>query len=263
MAKTGKPIGKQDETKTTTNAPPAANTGRAVAMNGPAGGGAVNLFGKKAPLLRPDVQGSNYVQFLNQKSKKRGEVLEALKIKSKDFREDTPILHTITGPVMLDPFRFWMSPHYFQHFSEVDKEYNILSSIMGVDDKPGGNYQENNEAIIFVLTPKGEIIPACCNFRTTKSSAFHAVTTHLDEQKSDASDDGVHADWLAAVTLEDYLSKAKLESVITHTTVERVDAKLAAKLAARFGDKQFISDLSKCVTSIKARHAAVEAKLIN
>jgi hypothetical protein len=253
---TGKPLGKP------TNTPAPAPT-RAVAETPKAGAGIIAPFGTRKPLLKPDVQGCNYVQFVNPKAKRFAEILSATKMKAKDWPEDQPVLNTVGGPVVLDPFEYLLTSQYFQHFSEFDDQYNILSSIMDVDEKPGGSYTEFVEALI-VVHHKGNIYPATCGFKSTKTAAFHTFNTYLSEGRIEPGDDGVLIGAMATYTSSEYTSKSsRRELIIGDCTVDTTPKDVAALVKKAFGNAAFLADLQKCVTAMKARYALVESKLVS
>lgn len=262
-------MAKQSNTGKPASATTTPSPSRAVAAIGKPIG-SVNMFAPKKPLLKPEVSACNYVQFLNSKSGKYADVLGSLGIKPKDWVADTPVLHTVTGPVLLSPFRYFLTTQFFQHFSEFDDRYEILSSMMDIDEKPGREFTECVEALIVVVVPPGgshkaeRYFPAHMNFRGTKAAAFHTLNTHINERMEEASETGCYQDFFGEFTLTEYTSKAsRREMTIGDCVVNPAGAAQKAALNKAFTDKNFMTDMGKCIESMKNRHAAVTAKLVN
>lgn len=217
-------------------------------------------MGKRKPLVVTTIGGAQYVQFLNTKSPKRMEVCDTLGIKASKMMQDQPCLHTANGPVILDPFEFFLTQSHFQHFSITDDQYNILESVMDVDEHPRGDFQEFMECIIVVMND-GELTPACCTFKGPKASAFHDGMTALSEKRDEPNDIGLFAGFTFTGTLREYTAKrSKRDMMLLDVEATPVDKKLAAKLEASFKDEQFMELLEECITSQKDRYATVLAK---
>ena len=226
-------------------------------------------MGRK-PLLRPTTQaGCNYLQFLNTKAEKRGEICDQLKMKSSQVPNDAPIVHTGTGPILCDPFRYVVTSQFFQHFSETDNKYQILNSVMDVDESPGGDFKEYVEVILIVFPPKGQPVPVHAGLKTTKTGLFHKVDEFIREHAAEADGNGVYAGFLAEVSeFEEKTTRAnargeKFDYTIPVIEIDKIGAKEATQLAAAFKDAGFLQQLNDCVESMKARYSLVESKQVS
>lgn len=108
-----------------------------------------------------------YITFANAKSPSWDKVVAAVGA----VPEGTPLLFMPDGRIFrLDAMRFWLTPMYYQHWSEVDEQNTLLRSYPSNPRTKGAG--ETIESVIIAITPSGPI-PARMRFRTTKTPAAH------------------------------------------------------------------------------------------
>lgn len=183
-----------------------------VVESNPGTGLPVGFTGGPVQVAAPLVQRTPFVIFVSTKGQTFAKVAQQIP----DIQDGDPVLCRGDSYTRLNPFKFYIISA-FQHFSKVNGQGEIFETILDAEQarEEKGQWSEHIETLLVVILPSGELVPATCTFKTTKTNAAHTAIDNLKkaedaaewsklsaEHKASAAVPAAYARFVVTVTLK-------------------------------------------------------------
>lgn len=232
------------------------------------------MLGKQPAPQLENFQGSSpWVQFHHVMAKNNGKVTAALGA----IPNGTSVYCGATEFKKLDPFQFICTPNYVQGYGRFEGA-NIVEYRHADGSRPPTGFREIISAFILVVTD-GEVLPARCEFRTTKCSGFKRASDAMSEtmlpQWVDGSKDRKKVADAAAKydipawallthtgAITPYPAKdGKQAFEVLSTSSKLTDGLVLSTLAKLIKDDEFATQVDNCLKDQRKRIESFNAKI--